>query len=68
MLAQLSNRILKARFGQITRYTIPCITDDTSEDDVNDGERPESSISIGYIKLTSDLAASLVMSVLGVSE
>ena len=48
-------------FGQITPYTIPCITNDTIGGGINDGERAESNISIGNINAPSDLAASSVM-------
>ena len=55
--------------GQITRYTIPCITNGTIGGEINDGERAESNISIGGIKAPSDLPALLVMNrVIRVSE
>ena len=37
--------------GQITHYMIPCITIDISKDDMTDGERAGSNISISNIKV-----------------
>ena len=43
-------------FVQTTHYTIPCITIDTSKDDMTDGERAGSNISIGNIEVMNEMS------------